>query len=296
MELNQERLDRVTALSAGEHPAPNGEFMACVMEAAAYVAGEPWSDFPKCTCPVIASFLRIWNDRLQSDEDRTRLLLPLVPKIIGATGSPALEERRSLMAADWLVRVHTPVLFRLAGLRDQAATLEALPEITSADQASTLRGSLEAIRADVFEAAPSPLIVAVGWAAGAGATAAAEVACNTAITAVAATAKSAGKAAGRIATAAVADAAVVAEDAGAALAAARDALRIALDEHADDTAAVDAADAAVEAADAAYWAEVDAAHAAENALKDTVTELQQSALVLVERMIALTDDDLAEAA
>ena len=293
VQLNQERLDRVTALSAGEHPEPNGKFMACVMEAAAFVAGEPWSDSPGCTCPVIGAFMRGWNDGLPSDDDRTRLLLPLVPKIIGTTGSPALEERRSLMAADWLVRVHTPVLFRLAGLRDQAATLEALAEITSADQASTLRGSLEAICDDVFEVAPSALIVAVGWAAGAGATAAAEVACNTAITAVAAAAKSAGKAAGRIATAAVADAAVVAEDAGEAVSAAKDALRVQLDEDADDAAAVDAA---VEAADAAYWSEVAAAAAAENALKDTVTELQQSALVLVERMIALTDDDLAEAA
>ena len=48
-----------------------------------------------------------------SDEDRTRLLLPFVPKIIGTKGSEALEERRSLMAADWLVRVHTPALLRL---------------------------------------------------------------------------------------------------------------------------------------------------------------------------------------
>ena len=71
--------------------------------------------------PVIASFLRPWNDNLQSDDDRTRLLLPLVPRIIGTKGSPALEARRSLMAADWLVRAHTPALLRLAGLRDQAA-------------------------------------------------------------------------------------------------------------------------------------------------------------------------------
>ena len=73
-------------------------------------------------------------------------------------------------------------------------------------------------------------------------------------------------------------------------------MRIQLDEDADDTAAVDAADAAVEAADAAYWAEVDAADAARNALEDIATELQQSALALVERMADLTDDDLAKAA
>ncbi len=200
--VNQDRLASVTALSSGAHSAPNGEFMACVMEAAAFVAGEPWSDHPGCTRPVIGAFMRGWNDSLPSDEDRTRLLLPFVPAIVGTKGLAALEERRSLMAADWLVRVHTPAWLRLAGLKDQAATLEALPEITSLAQAPSLRGPLEAVCKDA----------AAAWAAARAATGAAT-----------------GAAAG-------------------------------------------------DAAGAAAWA----------ALKDTVTELQQSALVLVERMIALT--------
>ncbi len=49
------------------------------MEAAAFIAGEPWSDHPACVCPVIAAFMRSWNDGL-SDKDRNRLLLPLIPK------------------------------------------------------------------------------------------------------------------------------------------------------------------------------------------------------------------------
>lgn len=47
-----ERLERVQALSLsfGNHK-PNDTQM-CVMEAAAYVAGEPWSDAPQCACPM----------------------------------------------------------------------------------------------------------------------------------------------------------------------------------------------------------------------------------------------------
>ena len=264
--VDQERLASVTVLSSGAHSAPNGEVMACVMEAAAFVAGEPWSDHPECTCPVIAAFMRGWNDGLPSDEDRTRLLLPFVPKIVGTKGSEALEERRQLMAADWLVRVHTPVWLRLAGLKDQAATLEALSEITSLAQAPSLRGPLEAVRKDA----------AAAWAAARDAAMAA-----------------AWDAAGDAARAAAWDAAR-----DAAGAAARDAAR-----DAARAAAGDAAGAAAGAASgAAAWAAAGAASgaaaraAARDALKDTVTELQQSALVLVERMVALTDDDLAKAA
>ena len=37
---------------AGSH-APNGR--ACVMEMAAYMANEPWSDHPKCASPIIGA-------------------------------------------------------------------------------------------------------------------------------------------------------------------------------------------------------------------------------------------------
>ena len=284
--VNQDRLASVTALSSGAHSAPNGNFEACIMEAAAFVAGERWSDHPGCTCPVIGAFMRGWNDGLPSDEDRTRLLLPFVPAIVGTKGSEALEERRSLMAADWLVRVHTPVWLRLAGLKDQAATLEALPEITSLAQAPSLRGPLEAVckhAAAAWAAARAAAWAAAGAAAGAAAVDAARAAARDAARAVAWDAAwVAARAAAWVAARDAAGAAAV----DAAWAAARDAAR-------------DAAWAAAwAAARAAAWAAARAAAraAAGAALKDTVTELQQSALVLVERMIALTDDDLAEAA
>ena len=276
--VNQDRLASMTVLSSGAHSAPNGEFMACVMEAAAFVAGEPWSDHPECTCPVIAAFMRGWNDGLPSDEDRTRLLLPFVPKIVGTKGSEALEERRSLMAADWLVRVHTPAWLRLAGLKDQAATLEALPEITTLAQAPSLHGPLEAVRKDA----------AAAWAAARAA----------AWAAAGAAAGDAAWAAARDAARAVAWAAAWDAARAAAWAAARDAAWAAARDAARAAAWAAAWDAAGAAAGAAAWDAAGAAAgaAAWDALKDTVTELQHSALVLVERMDDLTDDDLAKAA
>src|ERR1700676_304692 len=98
-------LDTLTLLT-GAHEAASGEM--CVMEAVAYVAGEPWSDHPACACPVISAFLRSWNDSLPSDADRDRLLKPLVLQLIDTKATQAIEERRSYLALDWMIRVFTP--------------------------------------------------------------------------------------------------------------------------------------------------------------------------------------------
>lgn len=64
----------------------------CAMEAVAWLAGEPHSDQPQCACPVIGSFMRSWNDAIQTDEKRNALLKPLLPLLVGA-----IRERRRAM-------------------------------------------------------------------------------------------------------------------------------------------------------------------------------------------------------
>jgi hypothetical protein len=219
IQINEDRLAKIERLYSGGHEPPdNGDVEACAMEAVAYIAGEPWSDHPECACPVIGAFMRAWNDGLPDDE-RTAIVLPLIPKMVGTRGSDALAERRSLMAADWLVRTHTPAWLRLAGLTTQADALSSLPEITSMAQVPSIRGPIEAARTDA----------AAAWDA------------------------------------------------------ARDAAR---------AAARDAAWAAARAAawDAARDAAWDAARAK---LEPTRKELQASAALLVERMIAASEEDLA---
>lgn len=159
-QIIEDRLPLVRHLKAGAH-SPNDEGSWCAMEAVAYVAGEPWSDSPQCACPVISAFMRSWNDSLPDDE-RDMLLLPLIPKLVGTRKDKATEERRALMAADWLVRVHTPEWLRLAGLTAQAETLESLPEITSMAQVPSIRGPIEAVRKDAAVARAAAM--AAAWA------------------------------------------------------------------------------------------------------------------------------------
>lgn len=138
-------------LRRGAHPTRDAGM--CAMEAVAYIAGEPHSDHPMCACPVIAAFIRRMNDNLPDDDTRTRLLGPLVPRIVGTRSTPEVERRRSLMALDWLIREYTPAWLDLTpALADHAAALRALPEIVDTDTAQHARPVVAAAR-DAAEAA-----------------------------------------------------------------------------------------------------------------------------------------------
>jgi hypothetical protein len=69
----------VPVLSRGKHRNPRKG--ACFMEFASYLAGEPWSDHPGCTHPLLAGVARDVND-CTTDAGRTRLA-PLIPSVIG---------------------------------------------------------------------------------------------------------------------------------------------------------------------------------------------------------------------
>ena len=112
---------------------PTGDRDMCVMEAVAFMAGEPWSDRPMCACPVVSAFLRSWNDEL-SDDDRDRLLPAdvWVPKLINSRQrfDRDAEIRRARLVFDWLVRSYIPAWFDLVpALAEHAATLRGLPEM-----------------------------------------------------------------------------------------------------------------------------------------------------------------------
>jgi len=71
----------VPVLSRGKHR--NARKGACFMEFASYLAGEPWSDHPACTHPLLAGVARDVND-CTTDAGRSRLA-PLIPSVIGLT-------------------------------------------------------------------------------------------------------------------------------------------------------------------------------------------------------------------
>ena len=122
----QKFLETIT-LESGAH-SKNDEGHMCIMEAVAYVAGEPWSDTPQCASPVIASFCRSWNDTSgpYGQEIRNRLR-GYIPRLVGSRGTNEQEEQRAWLATDWLLRVCEPAWLRLAGLTEHAETLSALP-------------------------------------------------------------------------------------------------------------------------------------------------------------------------
>jgi len=79
-------------LSRGRHTSP--EDGACVMELASMLAAEPFSDHPPSVCPVIAAFLRVYNDAV--GDDRRQELYRYASKVVGSRAS---EEVTALRAA-----------------------------------------------------------------------------------------------------------------------------------------------------------------------------------------------------
>ncbi|HEY6933800.1 MAG TPA: hypothetical protein VI452_10405 [Marmoricola sp.] len=74
--------DMMPILSRGRHRHMRKG--ACFMEMASYLAGEKWSDHPKCTHPLLGALARMVNDHV-GDETRQELI-PLVPSVIGLQG------------------------------------------------------------------------------------------------------------------------------------------------------------------------------------------------------------------
>src|SRR3954471_12734136 len=91
-------------LIRGRHSSP--ERGACVMEVASMLAEEPFSDEPRCVCPVIAEFLRTYND--QVDNERRQDLFAYASLVVDTNEGVAAERRRANMCLDWWLKVSAP--------------------------------------------------------------------------------------------------------------------------------------------------------------------------------------------
>jgi len=101
----------------------------CAMEAAAWLAGEPHSDEPKCVCPIISAFMMSWNDSISDRYERTRLLVPLIPMVLNTRSTPEVERARAYMALDWLARECAPTWLEAAGILGHARDMRNLKPI-----------------------------------------------------------------------------------------------------------------------------------------------------------------------
>lgn len=135
IDLTAVRLVRGTHATRETDPA--------VMEAVAWLAGEPHANHPASTSPVVASFCRLVND-LVDDEERQRLVA-YVPRLVGMKAALDVELRRTLILADWAVRTAAATALRTAGLWADAERLAQVPPVTDIDSARrAARASLAA--------------------------------------------------------------------------------------------------------------------------------------------------------
>ena len=137
----QDRLATIIKLEAGGHE-PDSKY--CLMEAVAFVNGEPWTDHPECACPVLSAYGRALNDAMP-DEQRQRLI-PYIPLLIGTRSNLEVEQQRAFILADLAVRVIAPIALRCCHLVDESTVLETLPPImdaTSAESAAKSAKSAE---------------------------------------------------------------------------------------------------------------------------------------------------------
>jgi hypothetical protein len=124
-------------LAYGPHATP--EDGRCAMEWVSHLAGEPHSDQPVCVSPVLRAFCTALNDSL--DEEPRQRLRPYLARTIGTAGD-GLDEARSWMAMDWLIRTYAPTWLGIARLHGAERRLSELPAVVSA---ADLPAALEAL-------------------------------------------------------------------------------------------------------------------------------------------------------
>jgi hypothetical protein len=151
---------------SGSHPTRD-EGM-CVMEAVAYVAGEGHTDRPECACPVLTAFLISWNDSLPSDGERQRLLSSFVFRLPGTRATKEIEEKRGMVALEWMIKVFTPAVLELTpSLVGYAKALRSLKvrEENEAEVLSALSAAESAAESAAWSAALSAALSAAESAA-----------------------------------------------------------------------------------------------------------------------------------
>ena len=156
-------LDALT-LAKGAHDSY--EEGVCLMEAVAWWADQEHTDHPRCVSPVLGTYGRSLNDVLP--DGKRQLLKPFIPRMPSTAGD-GLDEARSYMALDWLIRTWTPAWLDVAGFSEEAAALRDLrriADLVAAKEAGPVvrqaAGKAAAVR-DAVRAAVRAAVGAAVW-------------------------------------------------------------------------------------------------------------------------------------
>ena len=96
----------------GRGPHSSAEGRACVMELCSMLAGDPFTDHPRCACSVIAAFLRTYSDAV--DDARRRDLYRHAAQVVGTVSeSDAVRARRAALCREWAATRSRPCWWEL---------------------------------------------------------------------------------------------------------------------------------------------------------------------------------------
>ena len=102
------RSHQTVRLAAGSHGDPGAG--VCVVELASMLADEPFSAYPSCVCPVIAAFMRTYNDLV--DDRRRQDLLPYAAAVVGTRATESEERTRARLCRAWVTRIAAPAFLQ----------------------------------------------------------------------------------------------------------------------------------------------------------------------------------------
>lgn len=152
-------------LDLGAHLSP--ETGSCLMEAVSVFAGEPWSDAPACTHPLVGHLARLVNDT-SSPPGRSRLR-SFVPSLAATSSAdPTICPRLALACLDVAMRERRSVLmahFWGAAARELARESASIDHVRSEARPARLAAGLGQLRRRLYRRGPAPRAVEVAVAA-----------------------------------------------------------------------------------------------------------------------------------
>ena len=137
-----ERSHQTVTIRRGKHASPDRG--ACVVELASMLAGERFSDHPPTVCPVIAGFLRGYND-LMPEQDLPELY-PIAARIVGTAGPKWVRRERARRLIEWSRVPDGRARRRRFYLRFETWDLIALPAVKAALRLDPERRRVEVAR------------------------------------------------------------------------------------------------------------------------------------------------------
>ncbi len=115
MNLN---LEEITLKSGAHKSFDDG---ACIMELVSYVANEPWSDHPRCACPILTEYAIRLNDKF-NDEHR-QLMKPFIMSLIGTRATDEVKITRKRLIRWRNVTATYPLILDMVKLPELAEKL-----------------------------------------------------------------------------------------------------------------------------------------------------------------------------